>query len=233
MDALPPLANIMRYGNVRKTDADMVSHVVDGLVARICIGLPGAAGGLNDEAAEELFNRILQVNAAIILLQNAEHSASWNAVLLQLADGQNQHGLIAGRAIRLLLDSKRIETNDAEARFSRALSIANAPAQASAWVDGFLRNSGLLLLHDEALWRVLDEWIISLSNDHFTATLPLLRRTFSTFQHGERRQLGVRVASGQTRQKLPSQTEAGFDETRANKVLPLVAQLLGLTPPSI
>jgi hypothetical protein len=232
MDALPPLANIMRYGNVRKTDSEMVAHVVDGLVARVCIGLPGAAGGLNDDAAEELFNRILQVNAAIGILQNAEHTDSWNAVLLQLADGQNQNGLIAGRAVRLLLDSKRIETDDAATRLSRALSIANAPAQASAWVDGFLRGSGLLLVHDDGLWRVLDEWVTSLTPDHFTATLPLLRRTFSTFQHGERRQLGVRVASGKSRDSSKAPTQTGFDEARANKALPLVAQLLGLTPPS-
>ncbi|MGB3638978.1 MAG: DUF5682 family protein, partial [Rivularia sp. (in: cyanobacteria)] len=40
MNALPPLANVMRYGNVRQTDTEMISHVVDGLVARICISLP-------------------------------------------------------------------------------------------------------------------------------------------------------------------------------------------------
>ena len=40
MDALPPLANVLRYGNVRKTDTAMVAHAVVGLVARICVGLP-------------------------------------------------------------------------------------------------------------------------------------------------------------------------------------------------
>jgi hypothetical protein len=233
MDALPPLANLMRYSNVRKTDADMVAHVVDGMAARICIGLPGAAGGLNDEAAEELFGRILQVHAALGLLQKAGHSAAWNAVLLQLADGQNLHGVIAGRAVRLLLDAKQIDANDAAARFSRALSIANAPPQAAAWVDGFLRDSGLLLLHDAALWRVLDDWILSLAPDHFTSTLPLLRRTFSTFQHGERRQLGARVASVRSRESLPASAPSALDEARADRALPLVAQLLGLTPPSL
>ncbi|HYE32153.1 MAG TPA: DUF5682 family protein [Methylomirabilota bacterium] len=233
IDALPPLANILRYGNVRKTDADMVSHVVDGLVARICIGLPGAAGGLSEEAAEELFERILNVHSAIGLLQNPEHSTAWNAVLLQLADGQNQHGLIAGRAVRLLLDGKQLQGSDAARRLSRALSLATAPAQAAAWVDGFLRSSGLLLLHDQALWVVLDEWVNSLNSEHFTATLPLLRRTFSSFQHGERRQLGVRVASGNASPTSNVQSEGFFDEARANKALPLVAQLLGLEPPSL
>ena len=51
MDALPPLAAVLRYGNVRQTDASMVGHVVGGLVARICVGLPGACATLRTWSA--------------------------------------------------------------------------------------------------------------------------------------------------------------------------------------
>jgi hypothetical protein len=231
MDALPPLANIVRYGNVRKTDSEMVAHVIDGLVTRICIGLAGACGPLNEEAAEEMFAKVVAVNAAIALLQNADHTAMWHGVLKQLADGTSQHGLIAGRAARLLLDSKQIDTADAARRLSLALSTANAPMHAAAWVDGLIRNSGLVLLHDDSLWNVLDEWVASLSVEHFTATLPLLRRSFSTFQHGERRQLGARAASGPKRQNATVAAKAEFDQKRADQALPLLAKLLGLTLP--
>jgi hypothetical protein len=95
-------------------------------------------------------------------------------------------------------------------------------------VDGFLRNSGLLLLHDESLWQVLDDWVIALSADHFTTALPLLRRTSSTFQSAERRQMGTRVASGIRRSPVAAVPSGEFDEDRANKALPLLAQLLGL-----
>jgi hypothetical protein len=232
MDALPALANMLRYGNVRKTDSEMVRHVVDGLVARICVGLPAACGALNDEAAEEMFGRIQRVHGAIALLQNAEHGRMWNQVLAALADAPNEHGLIAGRATRLLLDAKEMAATEAARRFGLALSRANLPAASAAWVDGFVRSSGLLLLHDEDLWRVLDEWVTHLSEENFTATLPLLRRTFSTFEHGERRQLGVRVARGESG-KPASRTGASerFDPARAETVLPLLAQLLGVKPP--
>src|SRR5262249_19291132 len=106
MEALPPLANILRYGNVRQTDATMVAGIVEGLVARICIGLPGACGSLNDEAAGEMFDKILGCHAAINLLQNAEHTAAWQGVLHQLADSPNLHGLVSGRACRLLLEAQ-------------------------------------------------------------------------------------------------------------------------------
>lgn len=228
MGALPPLANILRYGNVRKTDADMVAGVVNGLVARICVGLPGACGSLNDEAAEETFSKILETHTAIGLLQNPDHTAAWNGVLRQLADLPNLHGLIAGRACRLLHETQQLDTKEAARRLAVALSTANAPAQAGSWVDGFLRNSGLLLLHDESLWQVLDDWVTHLTADHFTAALPLLRRTFSTFQTPERRQMGARVAGGTKRNVTTLSTPDEFDEERANKALPLLAQLLGL-----
>ena len=228
MGALAPLANVLRYGNVRKTDADMVTGVVNGLVARICIGLPGACGSLNEEAAEEMFGRILQTHAAIALLQNGQHTNDWNAVLRQLADSPNLHGLIAGRACRLLQEAQQFDAKETARRLGLALSTANLPAQSAAWVDGLLRNSGLLLLHDETLWQVIDDWVTGLAPAHFTAALPLLRRTFSTFQPAERRQMGSRVSSGIGRRVSASVPSDGFDESRADKALPLLAQLLGL-----
>ena len=197
-------------------------------MARVCIGLPGACGSLNDEAAEEMFGKILECHAAVALLQNPEHSAAWNGVLRQLTESPNLHGLIAGRACFLLLEAQQLKANEAARRFGLALSTANAPAQSAAWVDGFLRNSGILLLHGESLWRVLDDWVTALPTDHFTAALPLLRRTFSTFQTAERRQMGSRVASGTSRSVAPTPAPDEFDEARANKALRLLAQLLGL-----
>ncbi|HEU5102286.1 MAG TPA: DUF5682 family protein, partial [Roseiflexaceae bacterium] len=79
MDALAPLVNVLRYGNVRKTDTTAVSEVVNGLVARICVGLPAACSALNDDAAEVMFAHVLAVQGALALLQNAEHRAAWQA----------------------------------------------------------------------------------------------------------------------------------------------------------
>jgi len=232
MDALPPLANVQRYGNVRGTDAAMVGDVVAGLIARVCIGLPGACASLNDEAAAEMFERIVSVNAAIGLLQNEERLVAWRGAMKRLADQRGLHGLVAGRCCRLLVDAGAIAADEAARRLSLALSTANEPAQAAAWIEGFLKGSGLLLLHDETLWRTLDEWVTELPNDGFTALAPLLRRTFSTFTSPERRRIGERARRGMagvSRAAVSHQTRVeDFDKTRAESVLPLAAQLLGL-----
>jgi hypothetical protein len=82
------------------------------------------------------------------------------------------------------------------------------------------------LVSDEALWQVVDDWVSGLTEEHFQQQLPILRRTFSSFQSPERRTLGERVRRGHKPQSAPAR--AGFDPQRAERVLPLLAQLLGL-----
>jgi hypothetical protein len=230
MDALPPLANIVRYGNVRGTGAGMVTHVVDGLVARISIGLPGACASLNDEAAEEMYGRIVATHGAITLLSNDDHTERWRRTLSILADQSGIHGLLAGRATRILMDAAIFSGEESARRMSLALSRAADPPAAAAWIEGFLKGSGIALLHDDALWAVLDTWVDTLHPDTFTALLPLLRRTFSTFSAPERRQMGQRAASGRaTRPTTTSTTTPNFDLERAEAILPLLSQLLGVS----
>ncbi|HYE72326.1 MAG TPA: DUF5682 family protein, partial [Blastocatellia bacterium] len=198
------------------------------LVARICIGLPGACASLNDEAAAEMFTRVMNVNGAVSLLQKEEHQAMWRDVLQRMSDQQGLHGLIAGRCCRLLLDANTFTAEDAATRLSLALALANDPPQAAAWADGFLRGSGLLLLHDEKLWSVIDEWVSTMHAEQFDALLPLIRRTFATFTAPERRKMGERVKGGLVRTAFNQSTNSEFDHSRAEAVLPMVAQLLGL-----
>ncbi|HEY7184856.1 MAG TPA: DUF5682 family protein [Blastocatellia bacterium] len=232
MDALPPLVEVQRYGDVRGTGASMVGEAVAGLIARVCIGLPGACASLNDEAAAAMFDRIVSVNAAVGLLQIEGRLAAWRGAMARLADQRGLHGLVAGRCCRLLVDAGAFAADEAARRLSLALSTANEPAQAAAWIEGFLKGSGLLLLHDETLWRALDEWLAELRNDSFTALAPLLRRTFSTFTSPERRRLGERARRGTAGVSRPA-IGAGprpedFDQARAEAVLPVVARLLGI-----
>ena len=142
-------------------------------------------------------------------------------------DRTNLHGLIAGRCCRLLLDEGSLQPEETARRLGLALSLANEPTQAAAWVEGFLQGSGLLLLHDDAIWQVLDDWVTSLPSDTFTALLPLLRRTFANFPAPERRQIGERVRAGSQTSSM-ADADVDFDRDRADAALPLITQLLGL-----
>jgi hypothetical protein len=230
MAALTPLVNVMRYGTVRQFETGVIGNVVDELIVRICVGLPIAAASLDDAAATNLHQLVISVQGAIDLLQQPESLAMWQRVLMQLADQQNLHGLLAGRCCRLLFEAGVFQAEDTARRLGLALSTATEPTQAADWIEGFLAGSGLLLLHNPTLWQVLDQWVVQLPPDTFTAILPLLRRTFSTFTAPERRQMGERVR--QQKEKSTGNGERGinseFDHDRANAILPLITQLLGL-----
>jgi hypothetical protein len=231
LDALSPLARIMRYSDVRQTGLDIVQGVVDGLAARITVGLPGACAALDDSAAAIMSARIAATHSAFALLQDARHMASWQAALAQVADRPGVHGLVAGRCHRLLYDAGIFSPEETARRFGLALSPVNDPLYAAAWLEGFLRGSGTILLHDEPLWHVLDGWVASLRSETFNGLLPLVRRTFSTFDANERRALGDRVRRQPLRGRADTTRPdaAPIDPARGQATLPVVAGLLGVT----
>jgi hypothetical protein len=229
MAALPPLARVLRYGNVRGTDATAVARVVDGLVARICVGLGTAAASLDDEAAAAFAAQVDGVHGAIALLDDAADRAAWRAALAGLLDQAGLHGLVAGRACRLLLDEGIIESADATRRMRLVLSPGAEPATGAGWVEGFLRASGTILLHDEDLFAAIDGWVADMPVEAFENVLPLLRRTVATFTPPERRSIGERARAGRARR-----AEAGgtaLDEARADLVMPILARILGAGAP--
>ncbi len=235
MGALPPLARILRYGNVRQTDTAVIRQVVDGLLTRICIGLPSSCLSLDDDAAEEMCTHVTAVHTATTTLRDNQHSQSWHETLATITDETRVHDLLCGRTCRLLLDTAVFTTEDAAIRMERALSLSTLSnrtteklGQAAAWLSGFLQGSELLIIHDQRLWQLMDRWLTHLDDDHFQAVLPLLRRTFANFSEASRQQIQARIYHGSLQTKQDIAPAAQFDHETADSVLPLVSQLLGL-----
>ncbi|MEU8503482.1 DUF5682 family protein [Streptomyces brevispora] len=249
-DALPSLARTLRYGDVRSTDTSALGEVAAGLAERICVGLPSACTGLDTDGAAALRRQVDGVHTAIGLLAGALPANAdglrdrWRAVLRKLAARDTVAGVIRGRAARLLLDDGRLEQDDAARLMGLALSPGTPPADAAAWIEGFVGGAaggGMLLVHDERLLALVDSWLSGVSPDTFTDVLPLLRRTFSAYESGVRRTLGELVRRGPAAGGAAGATGAvpgggatapGFgpvlDGPRADAVLPVLHLLLGL-----
>ncbi|TWG05189.1 hypothetical protein FHX80_113666 [Streptomyces brevispora] len=249
-DALPSLARTLRYGDVRSTDTSALGEVAAGLAERICVGLPSACTGLDTDGAAALRRQVDGVHTAIGLLAGALPANAdglrdrWRAVLRKLAARDTVAGVIRGRAARLLLDDGHLEQDDAARLMGLALSPGTPPADAAAWIEGFVGGAaggGMLLVHDERLLALVDSWLTGVSPDTFTDVLPLLRRTFSAYESGVRRTLGELVRRGPAAGGGAGATGAvpgggatapGFgpvlDGPRADAVLPVLHLLLGL-----
>jgi hypothetical protein len=113
-----------------------------------------------------------------------------------------------------------------------ALSSATPPLDAAAWVEGLLRGSGLVLMHQDGVWRALDRFLQRLAPEAFQETLPLLRRAFTTFSGPERRAMGdkVRVLRADARSPTVARGPAApdIDLERARLVVPVLARILGV-----
>lgn len=233
MNALPPLARVARYSDVRQTKSAQVLPVIEGLFERIVIGLPGACSSLDDAAAQQMVNSIEHVNSSIALLNQDEQRAAWQDMLRNLMEQEKIHGFVRGRCCRLLLEQNKISTEELQHLTGHALSQVNPVAQAAAWIEGMLRGSGLTILHQDGLWHALDSWLSELEGAMFEAQLPILRRAFSGFQPAERYQMGEKVKHLHTA-NAPARQGASVKghnvaEKRADKVLPILAHIMGVT----
>ncbi|WP_431991038.1 DUF5682 family protein [Streptomyces albogriseolus] len=240
--ALPALVRSLRYGDVRGTDTAALAEVAAGLAERVFVGLPPACAGLDADAAEEMRRHVDAVHSALGLLGDVPAArdgtlrARWRAVLRTLSARDAVPGVLRGRAVRLLLDEGELAQDEAARLMRLVLSPGTPPADAAAWIDGFVGGSGggLLLVHDERLFGLVDRWLTAVPAEAFTDVLPLLRRTFSAYEPGVRRTLGELVRRGPGRQGRAQALTGGapgfgpgVDEARADAVVPVLRLLLG------
>jgi hypothetical protein len=226
LGALPPLANVYRYGNVRRTDVGQVAHLFDGMLLRGGLGLPPALAGLDDEAAEAARRVLLGADRAVELRQGEAQTETWRRALRTVALAEGGTPLLRGLATRLLLDAGVFDSAAAAQQIGLNLSAGAEPLQAAQWLDGFLNRNAAVLLHGDAVWPLIDAWICGLSDEHFLRAVPLVRRSFAQFEAADRRDLGLRV-------KQPAAARSGvvtiaWDATRAGRALPMLRELLGI-----
>jgi hypothetical protein len=228
-----PLAEILRYGHARAMDTDAISALLVQIVPRVCVQFAGACVGVNEDVAQELLQTIIRFNRAIDLLKEyPEHTTNevlWLRCLTDMSDVKQTSPLVSGLAARMLFDKnkKTAETTGNEMRLR--LSQANEPADAAMWLEGFLQGSGLILVHHQALWQVLDNWIVDLPFETLRTLLPLLRRTFAKFSGPEREQM--LALAGKISGALDSKIEedSDWDLSRSETVLGTLRMLLGTT----
>ena len=239
MDALPPLANVARYGDVRGTRAERVIPIIDALFARALIGLPGACASLGDDAAREMIGSLDNAQTSIALLNRSDLRSDWLPILRLLVDRDAVHGLVRGRCCRLLFEQQAIDGTELRRLAGLALSPAHPAEAAMAWVEGVLRGTGLSLMQQDGLWRALDAWLADLAPETFVALLPLLRRAFADFTAPERRAMGKKVKYLRSGANEPDGVPSGvsgvytggapISRERAAAVLPVLAHILGVS----
>jgi hypothetical protein len=224
MSALPALADVLLYGDVRHTQSDVIRRVVEGMTTRILIGLPAECIVLDEAAAASMLDSIIACDVALRTLDNPIPLQDWHMLLARMIDQAGTHGLIRGRCCRIVLDANFITQEKAVQHLRLALAPIVLPEEAAAWLRGFLMDSGIILVHQDHLLNVIDQWVMTLTPDEFDRMLPLLRRTFATFEEPEIRHIGRRINGRPLTQAIKP---VRLDSERAAHVDKTMNELLG------
>ncbi len=225
MSALPPLAKLLRYGSVREAPTEQIRPVLERLFERVVVGLPGACVQVDATLAGVLVEHLDDCHAALVLMGRPEMQIDWAELLLGLQDAEEVHPLVRGRAARKRLEAEALTSTGLTTLAKQALNQVVEPLDAAFWLEGLLKGSGLVLVHQRALWEVLDRWLSELHPDSFIALLPMLRRSFSSFDMVTRQRMRIQLTQGPKEQKADP-----LDTERAAQVLSVLQHILTGTP---
>jgi Family of unknown function (DUF5682) len=225
-----PLTEILRYGSARTMDMAAISNLLSQIIPRVCVQFAGACVGINEEVAQELLQTIIRFNRAIDLLkehpEQKANEALWLRCLKDINDISQSAPLLSGLASRMLFDKNQNTAEVTGNTMRLRLSQAALPSDGALWLEGFLQGSGLILVHHQALWAILDEWIDELPFETLRELLPLLRRTFSKFTGPEREQM-LKLAGRIMNNENTKNEKNDWDLGRGEAVLGVLKLFLG------
>ena len=184
-----------------------------------------ARGTLDEEAAERLRAALAGFDAALDLFGDGQLLEGWCSTLGALAGDARVAPGVGGLAARRLYERSAVTAEVTAATLARALSPANPPSTAASFLRGFFAESAEVILHDQVLFAIVDEWLAAPEEQHFVEILPVLRRVFSNFGAVERRRLLEQVGRDVA---LPRTAPGAIDEQAFAKALPLLKLILGI-----
>ncbi len=227
--AVSPLVDILRYGTARDMPAEELRHLVLSLLNDICAGLRYACHGLDEPTALEARGDLAALDRAVGLLQDEAMDDQWPVTLCGLVEDGQAAPILRGFATRLLYDRSDFDAEETGLVLSRALSAAVPTAEAGNWFEGFINEAGEILLVDDNLFVIVDEWLVRQEEETFIEMLPLLRRAFGRFDPAASKRILDRVRRG-----AASGASVLVDDPRAAaafaRAVPLLKTILGVGP---
>ncbi|MEM8735190.1 MAG: DUF5682 family protein, partial [Planctomycetota bacterium] len=184
LTALPPMADVLRYGKAREINTEQLAGLFDRIVVGASISLEHAVRGLDEEAARDFRSQLSQANRAITLLESPSNE-SWLDALSRVVDDNQATPLVAGQAARILYEGEHLQSQDAVAWLAKKLSPGTLLTDAAGYFEGFLDGAGTRLTHDAELRSCVSEWVMALDEETFVESLPLYRRVFSNMDRME------------------------------------------------
>ena len=203
MQAVAPLADVLRYGAARKLPEQELRALTHALSVEVNAGIRLASHNLDEEAASVRSHAMRAHDEALRRLGDAPLLAAWQSELGRIVEDTQVAPAIAGVSLRRLHEEKVWPLEQVSTCFSFH-TVGETPQQAGAFLESFLGGGAEVLLADQPLLTLLDEWLCGLEERDFIESLPLLRRAFSSFDSVARRRVRERVLETGRKDSAPA-----------------------------
>jgi hypothetical protein len=227
MQAVVPLARVLRYGTARDLPEPELRSLIQALSVEVNAGVRLASHNLDDDAARARVGAMREFDEVLHLAAEPALLESWRRQLAAMVGDDQVAAQVAGLSLRRLHDERVWSLEEVSAAFSLHTR-GEILQRAGAFLENFLSGGSEVLLQDQPLLQLLDEWLCELNEGDFIESLPLFRRSFSDFDAVARKRVMERVARGRhsavpVAQAGPNTANHSFD-----RALPLLYQILGI-----
>ena len=186
------LSLMLRYGDIRKLNMEVLIPILEQLFLRVCLMLPSEST-CDNEAATKL-------SESIIILHNVVENHDfldrerWYNILLEIAKRDDLNTKISGLAMAILLEAGKVDNDTLGQEVERRLS-KGIPAELGAtWFEGLSMKNHYTLIARLGLWEKLQNYISDLDEEEFKRALLFLRRAFADFTSNEKHDIAENIA---------------------------------------
>ena len=227
MQAVVPLVRVLRYGTARELPEAELRSLIHALSVEVNAGVRVASHNLDEDVASARVGAMRAFDEAIYLFADAALIESWRQQLALMVNDDQVAAQTAGVSLRRLHDLRAWDAMRVASAFSLHTR-GETPRRAGAFLENFLGGGSEVLLQDQPLLQLLDEWVCELREEDFVESLPLLRRSFSGFDAVARKRLMERVAKGAHESTHAGGVSAVSSNDAFERALPLLYQILGI-----
>ncbi len=183
-DTAARLSLVVRYGDLRRFDAEPVVPLVKQLYLRACLTLAEACV-CDAQAAQAVTKAMDQLNT-LQLSHDFLEEARWISLLEEISDRDDLNTRCSGFAMAILLERGAADEDLLAREVARRLS-PGVPADLGAgWFEGLAGKNRYALIARLSLWRQLDDYLNTLDDETFRRALVFLRRAFADFSPKEK-----------------------------------------------
>jgi hypothetical protein len=182
------LSLVVRYGDVRRFDAEPLVPLLEELFVQAALNL-FSSSACDDRAAGPMMVAVDEANKVGLEFHDRVEEPLWIDQLRRLADADDRNPSLSGYACAILLERGLIENEALAREVSRRLSPGVAADLGAGWFEGLAQRNRYALLARQPLWEQLAGYVESLDEEQFRRALVFLRRAFGPFSAREKRHI--------------------------------------------